>query len=90
MGGDEFVIVDPQVDRAPRDWASLVTEAIERPFELAPGLLVSVGASVGFTTVAADDLDVDQVLRRADLAMYAVKREKAPGEPVAAVERPAS
>lgn len=89
MGGDEFVIVDPQVDRAPRDWASLVTEAIERPFELAPGLQVSVGASVGFTTVAADDLDFDLVLRRADLAMYAVKREKAQGEQVPALERPA-
>jgi len=89
MGGDEFVIIDPRVDRAPHEWASLVTGAIERPFELAPGLLVNVGASVGFTTVAADDLDVDMVLRRADLAMYAVKRGKAVGESAPAVERPA-
>lgn len=77
IGGDEFVIVDPRVDAAPDDWATLAADAIERPFDLAPGLRVSVGASVGFTQAAADEPDVDLVLRRADLAMYAVKRKKA-------------
>ncbi|WP_092004549.1 GGDEF domain-containing protein [Paraburkholderia lycopersici] len=89
IGGDEFVIIEPRVERAPHEWAAFVTEAIERPFELAPGLLVSVGASVGFTMVAADDLDIEMALRRADLAMYAVKRQKTIGIPAAPAERTA-
>jgi diguanylate cyclase len=80
IGGDEFVIIDPYLDGTPHEWITLAVDVIERPFDLAPGLRVNIGASVGFTTVAEDDSDVDLVLRRADLAMYAVKRGKAMSE----------
>ncbi len=76
MGGDEFVIVDCPSARPPHELAALVAEAIERPFELAPGMLVKVGASVGLTTVSEAAADVDQLLRHADMAMYAAKRKK--------------
>ncbi|QGZ65314.1 GGDEF domain-containing protein [Paraburkholderia acidisoli] len=77
MGGDEFVIIDCPSVRPAHELAALVTEAIERPFDLAPGLLVKVGASVGLATVTEASADVDQVLRHADMAMYAAKRQKA-------------
>jgi diguanylate cyclase len=80
IGGDEFVIVDPRIDGTPHEWTALAVDMIERPFDLVPGLRVNIGASVGFTSVAEDDSDVDLVVRRADLAMYAVKRGKAMSE----------
>jgi diguanylate cyclase len=80
IGGDEFVIVDPRLDGTPHDWISRAIAAIERPFDLGPGLRVNIGASVGFTPVTEEDSDVDLVVRRADLAMYAVKRGKAMSE----------
>lgn len=80
IGGDEFVIVDPHLDGPPHEWTTLAVDVIERPFDLAPGLRVSIGASVGFTMVAEEESDIDLVVRRADLAMYAVKRRKAVSE----------
>lgn len=77
MGGDEFVIVERIVeDLAPQELAAAIAHAIEQPFELAPGLNVTVGASVGIANVSAEDTDIDAVLRVADTAMYDAKRNK--------------
>jgi diguanylate cyclase (GGDEF)-like protein len=77
LGGDEFVIVDACAG-APeaQALAQAVVQAIERPFELGPGVTVSVGASVGTATLTNDETNIDTVLRRADAAMYHVKRGK--------------
>lgn len=80
IGGDEFVIVDPLLDGTPHEWINLAIAVIERPFDLTPVLRVNIGASVGFTAVAEEDSDVDLVVRRADLAMYAAKRGKTMSE----------
>jgi len=76
LGGDEFGLVLTGVRDA--------EEAIERLTRLravvaAPvsvdGLPLAVEASVGFALVPDDGVEVDQLLQRADLAMYAAKRQ---------------
>jgi len=80
MGGDEFVIVDRIADdQAPQKMAAAVARAIEQPFELASGLAITIGASVGMATVTTEDTDIDAVLRLADNAMYDAKRRKKSG-----------
>ncbi len=77
MGGDEFVVVlhaplglgDRQaVETAQRLW-SRVTE----PYEL-DGEMVALGLSLGGAGWPEDDRAVDQVLNKADAALYAAKR----------------
>jgi diguanylate cyclase (GGDEF)-like protein len=77
MGGDEFVIMDRMGDSlAPQHFASAIATEIEQPFELAPGRVITIGASVGIATFKAEDADIDAVLRLADTAMYDAKRKK--------------
>ena len=74
VGGDEFAIViedlsDPESAALS---ASRVVEAFRVPFTLAAGE-VTVTASVGIATTARATT-AEEVLRHADLAMYAAKR----------------
>jgi len=77
MGGDEFVIVGdaPAGSDASRVVGSLVAE-IEKPFELAPGVTVKVGASIGCASVTDEGSAIDTVLGSADAAMYEAKRHR--------------
>lgn len=80
MGGDEFVIVDHMADdRTPQQMGEAIVAAIERPFELSPGVVVTVGASIGIARVTGDVTDIDVALRLADTAMYDAKRKKMSG-----------
>lgn len=78
IGGDEFVIL---VDRAaqPASMSALV-ERVERvvaePID-GPGTGVRIGASVGYTICDRRDERPEDVLNRADDAMYGVKRARA-------------
>ncbi|MGS1023640.1 diguanylate cyclase domain-containing protein [Burkholderia glumae] len=77
MGGDEFVVVgDCRGEATARELAGAIAREIARPFELAPGIRVQVGASVGITPVSGEDTDIDALLRIADAAMYDAKRNK--------------
>jgi diguanylate cyclase (GGDEF)-like protein len=76
LGGDEFAIAQSGADQ-PRSADTLALRLIEslgRPYDIG-GHSVAVGASIGITLAARDDLDVDQLLRRADLALYSAKRD---------------
>ena len=79
IGGDEFAAVVPfQSEAETRRLAQDVVDAIGRPYHLGERL-VEVSASVG---VAIGDPAVhggDELLRRADLAMYEVKGEAREG-----------
>jgi diguanylate cyclase (GGDEF)-like protein/PAS domain S-box-containing protein len=82
LGGDEFaVLVDtPRSDRAggsdgdlyETTLAERINETMQRPFELAREQ-VHVAASVGIARLDGDDVDAEQLLRNADLAMYQAK-----------------
>jgi diguanylate cyclase (GGDEF)-like protein len=75
IGGDEFtILVDPQTSPEGVDEiAERIEQAFTTPF--APDTLaLQVGASVGRATFPVDATDAEQLLRRADTAMFDAKR----------------
>jgi diguanylate cyclase (GGDEF)-like protein len=74
LGGDEFAIVQTGV-KDTADVTALVNrifEAIRTPFEC-HGHQVTTDASIGIALAPQDGSDLDQILKNADLAMYAAK-----------------
>lgn len=74
LGGDEFVLIlddikTPQV-------LQRVLDAINLPVEVTENVLLTVSASIGITELnGREDIDGDSLLREADQALYAAKRE---------------
>lgn len=77
FGGDEFIIVLGQVDdtAAAREVASRVVESLSQPIPLAEGGTAQIGASVGIAMCCAGRDSLDNLLKKADAALYAAKRE---------------
>ncbi len=82
LGGDEFVVIrtgrfDPAHVIA---LAARITTALKAPFEL-DGRQFTVSSSIGISVLEPDEdrADTDDLLRRADIAMYQAKR-RGPGE----------
>ncbi len=74
LGGDEFAIVQTGVKSA-SDVSELVNRifgAIRAPYECL-GHQVTTDASIGIAMAPQDGSDLDQILKNADLAMYAAK-----------------
>jgi diguanylate cyclase (GGDEF)-like protein/PAS domain S-box-containing protein len=73
LGGDEFaVLIENVADPAAVDaFAEQVVTAFGEPFALADGSVLST-VTVGVATTQ-DSADVDELLRHADLALYAAK-----------------
>ena len=77
LGGDEFaVVLNGPVDRYG------VTRVVDRiraqmqvPILLADGVVTTVGASIGIAMGDAATADADTLVRQADIAMYAAKRD---------------
>jgi diguanylate cyclase (GGDEF)-like protein/PAS domain S-box-containing protein len=74
LGGDEFAIVQTAVNSAAdvTDLVERVFDAIREPFECL-GHQLSTDASIGIALAPAHGVDLDQILKNADLAMYAAK-----------------
>lgn len=74
LGGDEFAILLPTDDvDAARLVASRLLKALEQPI-VVEGQVVDVGASIGIVSCPHNGTDMNVLLRRADVAMYAAKR----------------
>jgi diguanylate cyclase (GGDEF)-like protein/PAS domain S-box-containing protein len=75
LGGDEFALLLEEVGDAAEGErvANRVLDTMRRPFSL-HGEPVHVSVSVGLVVAAAGTVSVDELLRRADFAMYAAKR----------------
>jgi diguanylate cyclase (GGDEF)-like protein len=74
IGGDEFVIVHAGTDAEAqaRATADHVIAFLESPVDI-NGKLARVGASIGIATAAGPGLTAGELMRRADVAMYAAK-----------------
>ncbi|MGI5183538.1 diguanylate cyclase [Dactylosporangium sp. CA-152071] len=76
LGGDEFALV--------LDWAltsdalvalaTRVRDAVAQPIQVASGVWTGVGASIGVATDRGGTCSSDELLQRADQAMYVAKR----------------
>jgi diguanylate cyclase (GGDEF)-like protein len=74
LGGDEFAIVQTAIE-TPDDTTDLVArifDAIRAPYECL-GHQVTTDASIGIALAPQHGTDLDQILKNADLAMYAAK-----------------
>jgi diguanylate cyclase (GGDEF)-like protein len=80
-GGDEFLVLcesDAQADAAMRLTAH-IENALHEPFDLA-GERIRITTSVG-AVISGGDLGPDELIRRADQAMYAAKQQLSPSSP---------
>jgi diguanylate cyclase (GGDEF)-like protein len=76
LGGDEFAaVLLPEVDRSPEFIGREIIEAMNEPMQI-DGKLVNVGTSVGIAIGAPEIDGVDDLLRRADFAMYEAKNSQ--------------
>ncbi len=80
IGGDEFVIMlshhsslHGEVENHAADVADQLMKQLKKPFVLC-GREVVIEASIGITLVTPEELHADEVLMRADTAMYSAKR----------------
>jgi diguanylate cyclase (GGDEF)-like protein/PAS domain S-box-containing protein len=79
MGGDEYVIlVEDGEPRAIRALLTRIREAVSQPIELPNGQPVQITLTAGAAT-ADGTSDVDDLLGRADAAMYAAKGDGTQG-----------
>jgi diguanylate cyclase (GGDEF)-like protein len=74
FGGDEFVVLQTITDRRQdADWlAQRLARTLNKPFEI-DGHRIDIGASIGIAMAPTDGIDADELLKKADMAMYAAK-----------------
>jgi diguanylate cyclase (GGDEF)-like protein/PAS domain S-box-containing protein len=74
LGGDEFTVILEAVDSA-EDAAAVarrILEALHTPFRVGDEEIVAAG-SIGISMFPTDDVDLDKLVRHADMAMYRSK-----------------
>jgi diguanylate cyclase (GGDEF)-like protein len=74
FGGDEFVVLQTStVRRRDAEWlAQRIVKTLGDPFEI-DGHRIDIGASIGIAMAPMDGSDADQLLKKADMALYAAK-----------------
>ncbi len=74
LGGDEFACLITGADAAARSEAvaTAILEAVQSPFGIGERLIL-VGGSIGIANAHPADLSADEIVRRADVAMYWAK-----------------
>jgi diguanylate cyclase (GGDEF)-like protein/PAS domain S-box-containing protein len=77
LGGDEFAIIqagEEQQRNGALALASRILEIVSRPVDLA-GTKVNVGTSIGIALAPEDGTEPEELLKKADLALYRTKSE---------------
>lgn len=77
MGGDEFAVLQRDADcrEVVQALGLRLSNALSLPVEI-DGLLIQIGASVGWALYTGDVTSVEELLSEADAAMYARKSER--------------
>ncbi|MEO5758699.1 MAG: EAL domain-containing protein [Mesorhizobium sp.] len=75
LGGDEFaiILIDIRDARAAEDASEKLLERIREPFKLMDDQ-VFVSASIGIALATGPETDADDLLRKADIALYEAKK----------------
>jgi diguanylate cyclase (GGDEF)-like protein len=75
MGGDEFVIVAPNMPASEAEAFAekIILRITETPYELDNGQSAHIGISIGFASYPDDSLMPEELLSKADAALYEVK-----------------
>ncbi|OLP60315.1 diguanylate phosphodiesterase [Xaviernesmea oryzae] len=77
FGGDEFALLLPDLREQEADHASLcqsLVRALAQPFRLSNGdVTVTIGCSIGIAILDHAQISSEEILRRADLALYEAK-----------------
>jgi diguanylate cyclase (GGDEF)-like protein/PAS domain S-box-containing protein len=76
LGGDEFAVIQRAVGSNSDivEFVSRIHEAIRQPYQCL-GHQLSTDASIGIALAPQDGTDLDQLIKNADLAMYAAKAD---------------
>jgi diguanylate cyclase (GGDEF)-like protein len=74
LGGDEFavLVLCPDAAQTACDIAEYMIDMLRTPFDF-EGRVISVGTSIGLVVPAAGETSAEEILRRADVAMYRAK-----------------
>jgi len=74
IGGDEFIVVVPDVDRriVLDDLSNRLAESLTNPIRVR-GIAIEVGLSIGIALWPEHARDSNELLRHSDIAMYAAK-----------------
>jgi diguanylate cyclase (GGDEF)-like protein len=74
LGGDEFAVIQTAIKNQSETThlVDCIHAAIRAPFECT-GHLITTDASIGIALAPGDGLDLDQLLKNADLALYGAK-----------------
>jgi len=77
IGGDEFVVIQAEFadPDAPARLCDRIVETLSAPYPLG-NLSATLGASCGLALAPRDGATLDDLLHRADAALYAVKRNR--------------
>ncbi|ASY66645.1 diguanylate cyclase/phosphodiesterase (GGDEF & EAL domains) with PAS/PAC sensor(s) (plasmid) [Sinorhizobium sojae CCBAU 05684] len=76
LAGDEFAVIQWRADqpREAEQLAEAIIEAFRPPFTV-DGINVFVGASIGVAIAPADGNEIEQLMKAADIALYAAKKD---------------
>jgi diguanylate cyclase (GGDEF)-like protein/PAS domain S-box-containing protein len=76
LGGDEFVVLQPNMPsmQAGADLATKLIKVLTQPFVI-DGREVQISGSVGIAVCPNDVCDLDQLMKKADLALYRAKAD---------------
>ncbi len=76
LGGDEFAVIQTAVGSVAdaKEFVTRIHDAIRQPCQCL-GHHLSTDASIGIALAPQDGTDLDQLIKNADLAMYAAKAE---------------
>jgi diguanylate cyclase (GGDEF)-like protein len=74
LGGDEFAVILPDLDDAEKAYEVAGRIAAELAPVVIDGKLIEMAASIGVAVSAPGELTHDEIVHRADLAMYRAKK----------------